>query len=279
LQKITPTIAQNSTISTKRQATHDYLLEGFDNSSNIPLLRTVVIGSAARGTMIRPIEDIDVMAVFSDQNNAYENTYYADSHAFMQRIRSVLGNESTVTVGTRGQAVRLFYKDGIHVDVAPVFSDLSGGYLLPTGDGSWMKTNPDAQAVWFTNEASRLSDHLRPVVRLLKRWNKVHSSHFKSYHLEVVIANTFGSMKGNYRNTLANFFEWAPSFIDAYDPAGYSGNLANYLTTTERTDLINRLNNASLRAKAALSAEGQGDHREAIRLWGIELGHEFPTYG
>lgn len=278
-QIIKPTQAQMQDVSNKRLSTHNFLSQSFGSDSDMPLLRTTLIGSAERHTHIRPVDDVDVMAVFSDENDVYENTYASDSQAFLGRIRRALGQESTTTIGTRGQAVRLFYKNGAHVDIAPVFSSTNGGYLLPSGDGGWIKTDPDKQSAWFSSENIRLTgDNLRPTVRLLKRWNNVHSKHFKSYHLEVVIANTFKTLGSNWRINLARFFEWAPQHIDAYDPAGYGGNLSSYLTFNERQALLSRLNTAADRAAVALEAENNGNHEEAIRLWRIELGSEFPTY-
>ncbi|HEX8182608.1 MAG TPA: hypothetical protein VF575_03320 [Candidatus Saccharimonadales bacterium] len=279
-EKIKPTSNQLETIQTKRSATHNYLLEGFDASDEMPLDRTVIIGSASRDTIIRPLDDIDILAVFSDATNIYENKYIYDSHAFINRVRNVLGQNFTDTVvGTRGQAVRLFYKSGPHVDIAPVFMDSGGGYLLPSGNGGWLKTDPDVQAAWFSEQNKELDYHLRPLVRLLKRWNNEHSKDIKSYHLEVMVANTFKTLGGNSRNAINKFFTWSQSHIDVYDPAGHSGNLSNYLTWNTRRDLIARLTSAAERTQKALDAEDAGDHAEAIRLWRIELGSEFPSYG
>jgi hypothetical protein len=47
---------------------------------------------------------------------------------------------------------------------------------------------------------------------------------------------------------------------------------------TSRQKLRDRLQNAATRAQQAIAAETRGDHKEAIRLWGIELGEEFPSY-
>jgi len=275
---IQPTDTQISSMATKRIATHNYLIEGFGPSSDMPLIRTELIGSAQRATIIRPVDDIDVMAVFSDSNDVYENTYVLNSHAFINRIRRVLGEGSTATVGVRGQAVRLFYKSGAHVDIAPVFAANSGGYLLPSGNGGWITTDPDKQFQWFKSEVQRLGSHLLPTIRLLKRWNNVHSKHFNSYHLEVVIAHSFGSLGGDWRDNLAKFFEWAPGHLGVADPAGHSGKLDDYLGYAKRQALLLRLSNAGARAKDALAAEARGDHKEAIRLWRIELGDEFPAY-
>lgn len=278
-RRIQLTASQRVEIETKRQSTHNYLLRGFGVGSDMPILRTVLIGSAARGTIIRPMNDIDVMAVFSDEYNVYENTYQYDSRKFIYRIRQVLDQDCTVVIGTRGQAVRLFYKNGAHVDIAPVFRDKGGYYLLPRGDGGWLRTDPGKQQVWLEAQHVALSSQLKPVVRILKRWNNEHGKHFNSYHLEIVVANVFSSMGANWRENLKDFFGWAPAHLDSHDPAGHSGNLAGHMSYVQRQALLQRLNNAHTRAEWALKEEAQGNHEEAMRLWSVELGNEFPAYG
>jgi hypothetical protein len=76
-----------------------------------------------------------------------------------------------------------------------------------------------------------------------------------------------------------NEHERRHNFLTVNDPAGYSGDLSTYLTPTSRASVNDSLKVAQDRATLALAAENRGDHREAIRLWGIILGSSFPTYG
>ena len=80
------------------------------------LLSTKIIGSADRGTLIRPIGDIDVLAVFEDA--AFYN-YRNDSRKFLYRVRDALNEYSVKVVGARGQAVRLFYDQPPNVEHCP----------------------------------------------------------------------------------------------------------------------------------------------------------------
>jgi hypothetical protein len=276
---IQPTAAQSQSIQPKINTAHGYLARTFTANSNMPLRHTKLMGSAAQGTLIRPLDDVDLLAVFNDPYRLYSSTYQNNSQAFIQRIRGAFTNCRIETIGVRGQAVRLFYTNGAHVDIAPVFGWAAGGYILPSGNNSWIRTNPDAQEVWFNQQDQRLGYNLKPLIRLLKRWNNVHSKQFKSFHLGVVTANTFGTLSANRAGSIANFFAWAPSRLDAQDPVGYSGSLSSYLTMITRLNLTTRLANAAARANSAIAAEQRGDHREAIRLWGVEFGPEFPAYG
>ena len=276
LEKINPTDAQRTEITNKRDSTEKYLRAAFPQASTLPVQRVILIGSAARGTIIRPINDIDVMAEFTNKDNIFEQ-YRRNSGSFLQRVRTALNaNTSIKKIGARGQAVRLFYTSGAHVDIAPVFRWSAGGFILPRGDGEWMLTDPEAQGKWFSDHRNTIGADLTSVAKLVRRWNAVHSSRFESFHLEVMVASMFKSLGSNHRSALKLFFELAPSWIRVSDPAGHSGRLDNYLTQANRTVIVSRFNDALTRAKNAIAAEDAGNHTEAKRLWRIELGDEFP---
>jgi hypothetical protein len=276
LVRISPTEAQREEIASKRKKTHEYLETVFSSSSKLPLKRTVIIGSAGRGTIVRPVDDIDVMAEFQNKDGIFEQ-YRKDSGAFLQRISRALNAKTSIaTIGARGQAVRLFYTSGAVVDIAPVFKWQGSGYALPSGDGGWITTDPEAQAAWFSDRQKTVGSNLIPLVKLARRWNRVHSSRFSSYHLEVVTATSFGTVGTNLQKSLAKLFLWAPKNLEVSDPAGHFGSLDSYLSNDQRKAIKSRLNEAAARAQQALTAEAKGNHAEAKRLWRIELGDEFP---
>lgn len=274
---ISPTDAQRTGIASKVASTRGYLQAAFPSSGDLPLKRVILIGSADRGTIIRPVNDVDVLAEFTNEENVFEK-YRSDSGAFLQRIRVALDAKTSIKqIGARGQAVRLFYQNGAHVDIAPVFKWSGGGYALPSGTGGWITTDPEAQATWYSERKSTVGSNLTSVVKLARRWNNVHSKRFQSYHLEVMVASMFGSVGAHYRNAVKCFFEWAPGRISVFDPAGHSGQLDNYLTWSDRQTINSRFTEALTRARRALEEEEAGNHAEAKRLWRIELGDEFPT--
>lgn len=277
VETISLTDAQKNEVSSKVVATREYMSGAFPASSDLPVKRAIMIGSADRGTLIRPLMDVDVMAEFTNKDGVFEK-YRLDSGAFLQRIRTALNAKTSIQhIGARGQAVRLFYQSGAHVDIAPVFMWSGSGYALPSGTGSWITTDPEAQATWYSQRKATIGANLTPVVKLAKRWNKVHSSRFSSYHLEVMVATMFGSVGANHRDALKCFFEWAPNYLSVSDPAGHYGSLDDYLTWDSKQSILSRLSEALARARKALDAEAGGDHAEAKRLWKIELGDEFPT--
>lgn len=278
--KLRPTDHQKATIADRRRVTASYLSGSFDAGSGMQLLSTKVIGSAGRDTIIRPIDDIDVLAVFEDA--AFYN-YQGDSRKFLYRVRDALSKYGVRVVGARGQAVRLFYDAAPHVDIVPAVRRDSGGYFIPSGETDfwgrhrWITTDPDEHARWMSAHNSVLGNNLKPLIRLLKHWNRVHSSHVRSFHLEVMAADTFGSLGSNRRSASQKFFEWAGEKISVKDPAGHSRDLSSYMTWYSRSQFRAALDTANERAKKAIDAENAGNPAEAARLWRIIYGPEFPA--
>lgn len=276
--KLQLTAPQTTLVNSRRDNVIGYLRSAFPSSSDLPFALGKLIGSAGRETIIRPIDDIDLLAKFSNQDNIFER-YRHDSRSFLYRVRDALTRFRVQVVGARGQAVRLFYTNPPNVDIAPVFGWGEGGYVLPDGQGGWIRTDPDFHAQYFAQRDHALGYLFKPMVRMLKRWNNEHGKYFRSFHLEVVINVAFSSIGNDSRIACEKFFEWAPTRLEAADPAGNDPDLSSYLTPASRQQLLANLASARQRARNANAAERSGRHQEAIRLWRIIFGSEFPAYG
>lgn len=276
--KLAPTAAQNLTIASRRSTVQGRLLAAFPPNSDLPLLEVRTIGSVDRQTIIRPLHDVDLLAVFKGGLSTFAVRFFG-SGAFITSVRNALNDSSAAIVGTRGQAVRIFYANPPWVDVAPVFPRPAGGYTLPDGHNGWLATDPDFHKRWVGEQNARLGRQLKPLARLIKRWNRVHSERLSSFHIEVMVANTFNSIGTNHRQAAAMFFGSGASHLHSRDPAGHSGDLASKLTSAQQQAILQSFTSASQRAGRALQAERRGDHAEAIRLWTIIFGNEFPRYG
>ncbi len=282
-EKLKPTAAQEETIAARRASVESFLVAAYPSDSLMPLLQTRVIGSAGRKTLIRPVDDIDVFAVFDDRE--VWGQYRNDSKQLLYRVREALDGYNVKAVGSRGQAVRLFYADGLNVDITPAFPFYNSifrnqeGYVIPYGDGKWIRTDPYEHHDFMAMRNQALKNHLKPLVRLLKRWNRVHSSRLKSFHLEMTTQDTFGVLSGNMRLNLVFFFREAGRHLHVKDPAGYSGDLAASLTRKQQDDIKQSFASALDHAKRAQDADESGEVEEALRQWRIVFGDEFPAYG
>ena len=78
-----------------------------------------------------------------------------------------------------------------------ILRNTDAGYALPDGQGGWLTTDPDQHETYMAERNATLSYQLKPLVRMLKRWNRVHSERLESFHLEVMTASMFQSLGSN----------------------------------------------------------------------------------
>jgi hypothetical protein len=273
------TATQQQEVRDKKASATAAVKRGFPASSNMPTTAQKLIGSAARSTIIRPLDDIDMLAVFD--HTLVWPTYQYDSQAFLYRVRDALKSETTVRlVGSKGQAVRLQYATGAHVDLTPAFNRDGGGYLIPKGDGGWLSTDPDQHAEFMAARNQTLSSRLKPLVRMLKRWNRSHSSRLKSFHLEVMAQSGVSYLASNEAERVEDFFTNAEYRLDVADPAGLSGTFTSTWSWDKRQAVITSLRSARDRAAKAREYERNGQIAAAIGQWQIIFGKDiFPAYG
>lgn len=275
LANISLTETDKNRISQRQNTVYRRLSQAFTSDSDMPLVSTFPMGSAAKGTITRPMEDIDILAVFSNSEGAY-NRYILNSQDFLYRIRSIYSGITTAKVGARGQAIRVFFKGGGYVDITPVFERTNDSYYLPAGDGTWIATAPLKGIQWYKEKNRDLSYRLTPLVKLLKQWNQAHARRIKSFHLETMAASMFSGLSLNQQENLGKFFEWAPQYLDVYDPGGCSGSLAAHLGWNSRQEIMNSFESAASQARLALEAEADKDYAESNQRWRIILGKNFP---
>src|SRR5947207_745137 len=100
-ERIVPTSAQSERIQRRANQASDYLKRFFASNHEMPVAGVRLVGSAGRGTDIRPIHDVDVLAEFTNKNNIFEK-YRHDSQAFINRIRNTLDAKTQLAqIGTR----------------------------------------------------------------------------------------------------------------------------------------------------------------------------------
>ncbi|MEU9846820.1 hypothetical protein [Streptomyces sp. NPDC047985] len=278
--KVKPSAATWTKVYGRRDAVVKVLKDAFPAGAEIRYESHKIIGSLGRNTACNPVDDIDLMVHLHVERDLWERKYRYDSSEFLYRVRRVLNENSPVRkIGARGQAVRFFYADGLSVDVAPVEKYTTGDFGIPDGSGNWLTTNPAKHETYLAGQNAALSGDLKKIIRFAKKWNKSHSSRLSSFHLEMMVARTYATLGSNSRTALRLFFDYNYNNLSVQDPAGFSGDLSSYLTQVNRVAVNDSLKSARDRADLALEAENQGNHQEAMRLWRIILGSDFPMYG
>ncbi|WP_405568487.1 hypothetical protein OG418_26820 [Streptomyces phaeochromogenes] len=234
-----------------------------------------LIGSYARETAILEFSDVDVMLEFQ---GARELGLGA-SRPLLTGIRDSLEQSAStaVRISEMQEVVQIEYPDGVHLDILPALRDDSQGYFIPDGTNGWRTTDPDVQECYFNgqNAASRI--HLPKFTRGLKYWNAAHGSLIRSYHLESIVAQLAPQLDGDYSIASRETFEELSKTVCMSDPAGHQGELSSYLSASQR-DAISALCRASTTgAIAALTAQGEGDFRAAMRIWSSVYGPLFSS--
>jgi len=161
-------------------------------------------GSYARGTAIDPLEDVDIIFVVHPEH-------------FQSRLSRAIGfNPSPATVLNSFQnAIRYRYPDSsvvsqrrsvglrmyhLHIDVVPAIADSSKRdhiWIPDRSDDTWVLTGPKVHAIRATEVNQRSGGKFKPLVKLLKYWNRglPSTAQIQSFTIETIATRIFS----NYR--------------------------------------------------------------------------------
>lgn len=266
---------QESTISTRQQNVRDAIAGDF------VVLDTFLTGSYRRSTMIAPLSsaDIDVFVVLDPKYHAAAN------HAgLLNSVMATLKKKypTTPRIKPDGQAVTISFTDFM-VDVVPGFYRQGGGYLIPDANlKRWISTDPKKHVeLWSASNKSH-GGSLIPLIKMIKCWNRTEGNLFRSFHLEVLVRKVLTDIGiTDYPSGARWVFDKMRGTVwtKVRDPAGYSDDIAPYLTHAEAKRMIAALDNAYRRAVAAEVNAQRGYIRTAMEGWGAIFGGQFPRYG
>lgn len=257
-------------------------------ATNFDLKKTLVIGSASRGTSIRGYSDVDLLAVFS-RDEARHGGRYVDSDTFLRRIRDDLDARFHATKVRRdNQAIVLHFAQGADpVDVVPaVFHEFRGAtrtpiYRIPDSNGGWLETAPEAHGNYLkqANESSR--GKLRRTIQFLKHWKSCRENgpRISSIYLELLLAS--GQVCVGIKSYSQCLYEAFALLKEVecrrlVDPVGVAGVLYSSQTNAQWAKLVDAVNYAEQQASKALAAEREGKMDEACFRWGIVFNRIFP---
>jgi hypothetical protein len=271
---------QTETVSTRHNGVRDVLKSG------LTLVGDFLTGSYARQTMIGPLKeaDVDVFALLDVKYFHQFNGQNGGPAALLELVRRTLRVTYTKTpdVSRNGQAVTIRFTDFL-VDVVPGFHRTGGGFLIPNSvTQSWLSTDPKRHVELFSAANRTHQQKLIPLIKMIKGWNKCHSSFFTSFHLEVLALQILANVTiTDFPSGLRFFFDKAREAIEQKnpDPAGYGDDVGKYINTPDKVAEAKRRMTAAY--EAALRAEQHGVlySRTAIDLWHGLIPRYFPVYG
>jgi hypothetical protein len=237
------------------------------------LLDSSTTGSLVRGTGLKNVSDVDVMAVLHYTKHLKDKT----PKQALELVRSSLSEYNARIVKKNGQAVTLYFETWPNVDIVPckrVGTD--DRYVLHIPDmnsGEWIPTDPASH----DRAMAATSARCRQLIRMVKTWNRAHSDYFQSFHIEQVALqlwlNEHDTAEGAWPWQLKSFFEKALELTGPYDTISAAYNLDDW------SELRTRLERGQALALDAWYAASRGDHETAIIKCGVLLGDKFPGYG
>ena len=168
------------------------------------------IGSWAKNTQVRPPRDVDLhFVVPPDVYTRFQQRSGNRQSALLQEVKRVLEAKYTATDGMRGdcQVVMVPFQS-FAVEVAPAVTLTNGRYwVCNTGSGgAYKEADPVAEIHHLNSVDAACSSNLRPVIRMLKTWQRTCNVEIKSFHLELLAAEF---MSGSpWRNEGYFYFDW-----------------------------------------------------------------------
>ncbi len=249
-------------------------------------------GSYARGTKLRPLDDIDVMIVLdgtglipvglntthyvrgnTDGKNSpihnhlgYDNLL--NSHSVLEVFQKALSlSHPESTIKKNGQAINVMLESyNLGIDIVPCFhikpfdNTQQDFYYIPFGNGnaSWLKTNPKIDEAISTRLHNKHNKKLKSVIKLLKYWNREkNADRIRSYHLETIAWYVFNSHTSSVISMVEGiryFFNNARPYLEnqLYEVTGFGGIIDSYMTLQYRQASLSAFD----RAKSAVQLRG-----------------------
>ncbi|KNH32474.1 hypothetical protein D3D03_15215 [Exiguobacterium sp. RIT452] len=274
----------------------------------------VRMGSFARRTKIRPLDDIDFLIVFQANSSTYleksngvceikvpttsislYNLTNDDGtlnsikllNKLIKSLQSV-PNHSLATIKRNQEAATFkFSSYEWNFDIVPAFitsKDIYGNsfYLIPDGNGKWKKTNPRIDSARATEINQKRDGKVLRIIRLIKKWHsQQHVPNVGSYLLENMILNhyEYNEVGSTDQIALRDLFNVLSSSIysPCLDPKGIQGDLNHHSFETQKR-FSAAAYKAYERSSLAIQYFLENKHKLSHQEWQKIFGSDFPDY-
>jgi hypothetical protein len=223
-------------------------------------------GSYARHTAIRPLEDIDMFVVLPEYP-----TLSRSPQAAVERVLHALerGYPSHAPRMQRRSVNIQFAQSGIGYDVVPALDAGNGVFHIPDrGRGGWIRSAPKRHMDLSTSANQRAGDKLKPLIKLIKYWNRANHKPLRSFHLEVMAYEALHQPPQSYAEGLLTVFRHLSARVERplADPSGVGPDIDEGMTSADRAHAARLLRNA---AEQIRSLDTYGDQAGLRRLLGV----------
>lgn len=276
------TETEQQAASRRQQAIRSQIDGGIDVANDF------LTGAYVRDTKTKPLRDVDIMVVLGD-----EETSYRDRHpsGILQRVRDVLvPHYSAERVVTDRRCVRVDFGIGavddltgevISFDVVPAFATGDNFEIPDDVLGSWITTNPKDHAAKATQANQDFSLAWKPLVKMLKQWNRSNGGPIEpSFLIEVLALKLLDApWSGSYPYEIRQFFASAADRIaDGWaDPAGVGPPISDVLDSdpSKMARARSALRDAESACTEALRLDRDGRTGDSLSAWQALFGSAF----
>ena len=258
-------------------------------SEGVQVARDFLSGSYARWTKTRPLQDVDVFCVLHEDEWLYRKQH---PRTILNRLQEVLapkygdnrvqvdGMAVTVDFGVTVTAEDETNDQVMSIDVVPAFPD-DGHYEIPDESRSiWIKTDPEVHAQLAVKAHESYQREWKPIVRMLKKWNRHQADPITpSFLIEVMALQLLvPPFSGGYPYELKSFFASAADRIYEVwkDPAELGPDLNGHQTQAQKHAAETALRKAESTSTQAILAARRGRNGESLRVWRSLFGPHFP---
>lgn len=255
--------------------------------------RDLIVGSYARRTAIRPLNDIDLFLVLDPQ--VHRDRHDKTPGHILDRLQSALRGcyeRPGPAIRIQGRSVNIeFSGTGIGYDLIPAFALNSTSaadpddmvYEIPDRErAAWIQTNPARHRRRCVEANERAGGMLNRLIKAAKHWNRSHregngDKPLRSFHLEAMCYEAFSTRPADERRGLHALFGHLASRVltQCPDPAGLSPHIDAGIGPEHRQRVHHKLRAAELVTREAVRHEERGDDAAACRCWGAVLGEPF----
>ncbi len=266
---------------------HTYIRESLRDKMDLDKEKPDFLsGSYIRKTLIRPINDVDIIIVLD--RNAYWNTYGANPKGLLALLmQSMKGLYNSKKEGFKMQShsIGVEYNDPPSVDVVPAFSSNKEKdvYIIPDMDmNTWGTTRPIMHSAMLSKRNDESGDMFKRLIKMLKvlKW-KIKQQlgiKIKSFHLEILAYNILVKPYDSFADGIQAFMERARYEIlkECYDPLDSTNLLSGYLSYEEKSKLATYFSSKYDRILKINQLVTSGKNQEAIGGWYNIFGDPFP---
>jgi hypothetical protein len=247
--------------------------------------RDFLTGSYKRWTKTKPLKDVDIFCVLSEEERPYRAKHPSVLLAAVEsKLVDKYGRDNvkcqrrsvSVDFNVAGQEERV-----MSFDVVPAY-DKDHHYEIPdtNRNSGWTDTDPEIHAEKATAANKAYDGEWKGMVRMIKRWNVEKDKPVRpSFLLEVMALDLlrppFG---GDYPYEFQAFFATAGARIHEEwpEPAKLGPPVSDTMTTAEKDKAKTALLGASDAVREAINLSRRGQNGDALKAYRGLFGELFP---